>query len=579
MKSMQEYLICISLCTALFLAGGCTNENEITGNGGSNENGTPIPLTIHATAGNFGGLPEPGKSDAPLTRTPTEDGSTTKFNIGDAIGIFAIKDGAIVDGISNTRLTYSDVNGTGSWKPDTGTTLYYYEGMSYIAYYPYKSDITIDASQDTNVILNSLDDNKALQPVTDQSETDGSAYTNSDLMTASGTPENGDIATEKILTLNFKHRFSLLVLVPRVSVNCEAPAGGGFVYCSGAKVPKADSDASEVTVNGVTPFKMSDGSYRAIVKPTENASTLKGNYKTTGGRTINYEGSSYTTGFAAGHCYTLNVDSPLPARTEGRALAPGDFVFQNADEGKIEIYPGNGLLIDGKIPDYEKAIGIVVTCDEDRMTDEGCKNSNGNKWNHAYVMGLEDCGAKTNWGPKGVDEALPNTVRNSNAQGNMNGYTETETMLSAHAENLSSYGYFNAIKDYRDKNPVPSELGLVRSPWFIPSVGQWFDVMANICGKSPEIFNDNTNSNWSDKTAGTEMWTTINSQLSKVSKPLILFPVTGSRSRIIFGCSSEMSAIVSWNAIWTEDAANVSLGGIDKDFESTQRVVRPFFAF
>lgn len=581
MKSMKEYLTGISLCAALFIAGGCTNENEITGNSGGNGNGTPIPLTIRATAGNFGGLPETGKSDAPLTRTPTEDGSTTKFNTGDAIGIFAIKDGAIVDGISNTRLTYSDASGTDSWEPTPGTTLYYYEGISYIAYYPYKDGIGIDASQDTDAILASLAGNDGLQPVTNQSNTDGSAYTNSDLMTASGTPENGNTASEKILTLDFKHQFCLLVLVPRASVKCTAPADGGFVYRTEAKALVADNDVSEVILNGVTPFKMGDGSYRAIVKPTTNTSRLNGKYKTKGDRTINYEGNSYMAGFAAGYCYTLNVDSPLPITTSERPLAPGDFVFQNESEGRIEIYPGNGLLENGKIPDYGDAVGIVVTCDESRMTDNGCKD---NGWNHAYVMGLENCGGNTgntSWGPNVDEDVLANTVRSNGAENNMDGYTETEAMLAERTKkgDFSSYGCFNAINTYRISNPVPTRLNSVRSPWFVPSIGQWFDVMVNICGKSPITFGNNTVSNWSDETVGSEMWNAINSQLSKVDRPLTLFLVAGSSSRVFFACSSEMDAIPSWNAIWTENATNVSLGGIDKSFESTQRVVRPFFAF
>lgn len=583
MKSMKEYLTGIGLCVALFIAGGCTNENEITGNSGGNGNGTPVPLTIRATAGNFGGLPETGKSDAPLTRTPTEDGNTTKFNAGDAIGIFAIKDGKIVDGISNTMLTYSDASGTGSWEPASGTTLYYYEGISYIAYYPYKDGIGIDASQDTDAILASLADNKDLQPVTDQSNTDGSAYTNSDLMTAYGTPENGNTASEKILTLDFKHQFSLLVLVLRASVGCTAPADGGFAYRTGAKVPIPDSDASEVTLNGFTPFKMEDGSYRVIVKPTTNAGTLNGNYKTKDNRTINYEGNSYTEGFAAGYCYTLNVDSPLPAvSTLERALAPGDFVFQNESEGKIEIYPGNGLLVDGKIPAYGDAVGIVVTCDESRMTDDGCYTKG---WIHAYVMGLKNTASNMNWGPEVDEDVLPNMTRRNGAENDMNGYTETELMLTERTNkgDLSSYDCFNAINTYRTSNPVPAGLNSVRSPWFVPSIGQWFDVMANICGQSPDTFEDNPSSYWRNFSTSVEMWDTMNNLLNKVNQPLTSFNVTGGQE-IIFLTSSEYFSdgrCTCWCAAWrtTQTGSQCTLSDWGKSRVYTQRVLRPFFAF
>ena len=49
---MKEYLTGISLCAALLLAGGCSNENDMT-----NSNGNPVPLTVRATAGSFEEVP------------------------------------------------------------------------------------------------------------------------------------------------------------------------------------------------------------------------------------------------------------------------------------------------------------------------------------------------------------------------------------------------------------------------------------------------------------------------------------------------------------------------------------------
>ncbi len=57
----------------------------------------------------------------------------------------------------------------GDWNPPAGTTLYWTAGMSYIAYYPYKEDVTIDATQNSDEIVASLAENQLLQPVTDQS--------------------------------------------------------------------------------------------------------------------------------------------------------------------------------------------------------------------------------------------------------------------------------------------------------------------------------------------------------------------------------------------------------------------------
>lgn len=61
---------------------------------------------------------------------------------------------------------------------------------------------------------------------------------------------------------------------------------------------------------------------------------------------------------------------------------------------------------DGKIYDYENAIGMVITCDPERMTDERC-NKKG--WNHAYVMMLDSL-KEGNWGPMDLIEADIDTI-------------------------------------------------------------------------------------------------------------------------------------------------------------------------
>ena len=577
---MKHSLIGMSLCASLLIfCGGCSNENEIDNAGEASNNLTV--LTIRATASNFEGLAEIEKSDTPLTRTPTEDGNSTQFNSGDAIGIFAIKDGAIVDGINNTKLTYAtETDGTGSWSPSTGTTLYWYEGVSYVAYYPYKDGITIDASKNATEIIASLAANSSQQPGTSQAT--AADYTACDLMTASGTPTaNATDAAKKILTLNFKHQFALLVLKPQVFVACTPPAGAGFVYRSTAKSPIMDTKATSVTLNGVTACKMNDGSYRAIVMPNAGAAPIAGEYKTSDGvttdvnKTIVYSGN--TTAFVAGNCYTLEVNSPFPdSGSTERALAPGDFVFHGTSD--IEIYPGDGPLTSGKIPDYSDAVGMVTTCAPERMTDTGCKDESGNEWNHAYVMGLVNCGGSMNWGPDVDESVLPNTMRDNGAENNMNGYTETEAMLTERASkgDLSSYGTFNAINTYRTSNPVSSGLSGKRSPWFVPSVGQWFDVMVNICGRSPKTFRNNTAVySWVDNSYGTEMWNKINSQLNKVGKPLSLI----ASNQVVFLCSSEAGASYGWNANWSNGKASVALGAIVKRDVKAPQVVRPFFAF
>lgn len=576
MKVIRHYFIGISFFALLFITGGCIGESEWAGNG----DGNPVPLIIRAMAEDFDNLPSTVHTDnTPKTRTPTEDGNATIFGKGDAIGIFALKDGAIVDNISNTKLTYSNVGGIDYWTSSTGIALYYYEDVSYIAYYPYKEGITIDAAKTTDEIIASLADNDKLQPATDQSNTDGSACTGSDLMVAYGTPTNGSTVAGKILTLDFKHRFSLLVLIPRVFVKCYAPADAGFVYRENAKVPATDKDANTVILNNVTAYKMSDGSYRAIVKPTIDVSTINGNYLAKDDRTINYESASYSNGFIAGNCYTLKVDSPLPGDgSVERALAPGDFVFHGTSD--IEVYPGDGLLVDGKIPDYADAVGVVVTCDPSRMTDAECNN---NGWNHAYVMGLYQ-EANCRWGPTIAETVIPSVARGSmgntnGAQFDMNGYTESEAILNTYKNTISNYPVFYKLNTYRTNNPVPDGVNNKRSQWFIGSVGQWFDVLLNLGGRSPWTFKNNASDDWTDTTnARGEIWNAINGHLQKVNKPLTNIT---SNTSVYYWCSSQNGSgawrIGFGNSVVTTN--DISLRAIPKDNSPGQRAFRPFFAF
>lgn len=117
----------ILLCS-LLICNGCDNNHEPYNNGYDKR----MPLTVRATAAGFAPLPV---SPETATRIPQEDGLVTRFTADDAIGLFAIKDKAIADGANNIRLTYTPE--TDEWKTANGD-LYWYEGTSYIAYYPYK---------------------------------------------------------------------------------------------------------------------------------------------------------------------------------------------------------------------------------------------------------------------------------------------------------------------------------------------------------------------------------------------------------------------------------------------------------
>ena len=581
MKQPKQHFTLTSLCVVLLatlsVVGGCSTESIDPGAG--TDDGTPMPLTICATASSFDeALTVPAdRLSSSVTRTPTQDGNTATFNTGDAIGIFIVKDGAIIDGVNNMKFTYqaatADVEAR--WTPPAGSQIYYYAGATYIAYFPYTNGVTIDPSQSTADIIVSLSNNALLQPAADQST--AASYAASDLMTASGTPVTGSTDAETILTLNFTHSYCQLTVVPRIAKGCIAPVGGGFTYRAGSKAPVPDVNVRDVVINGVPAYRVTaDESYRVIVKPTSASSQMQGSYTSEAAAMV-FTSDVYADGFAAGNSYRVNSDSPFAVEGQDgtRPLAPGDFVFHGTNG--IEVYPGNGVPEGDKIPDYAQAIGIVVTCDPKRMKDQKLVKDGG--WNHAYVMGLEDCGSELNWGPSwsSDEDVLPNMTRANGAENDMNGYAETEAKLAERASkgDLGNYDTFKAINDYRTSNPVPSDLSDKRSPWFIPSVGQWFDVMANLCGRSPKTFRVDDSENWIDSDYGTEMWNKINNQLNKVNKPLTLILFN---SGVFFMCSSEGEGGLCWNAIWMGNRVSLMLSSKSSG-QNYKPVVRPFFAF
>lgn len=549
----------ILLCS-LLICNGCDNSHEPYNNGYDKR----MPLTVRATAAGFAPLPV---SPETATRIPQEDGLVTRFTAGDAIGLFAIKDKAIADGANNIRLTYTPE--TDEWKTANGD-LYWYEGTSYIAYYPYKKDITIDPTQTEEMIVGALA--AAMPPAADQS--DAGKYTASDLMIATCSPDTGNESTgRKTLNLSFAHQFTLLILEPQIHVTCIEPADAGFTYRNQSTTWAPDTKARQVTMNGIKACKMDNGTFRAIIAPQEKGQ-IQCSYSTDNvilneEKTVTAAGS--TTTFNAGECHTLKINSLIPGPGSLiRPLAPGDFVFQGTDG--IEVYPGDGLLTDGKIPEYQQAIGMVITCTADKLTDPKC---NENNWNHAYVMALDSIGTGK-WGDKDVDEAIDNFNTEVRVDLNMNGYSETETMLEHHAdkENFTTvYTTFSILVEYRQKDNIPNNS---RSPWFIPSIGQWCDMLKNICGKDPMTFNRTSVAFEEYYKYGTETLDKLNAQLGKVGRSARNLSVG---KRRIYQTSTEFNRQLSWIIVWgfLDDWDRIGIKGYDKNANSY--LIYPFFAF
>lgn len=574
----MKSFISIIFLSILLICSACTDENK-TNNGGITGCYDGVPLTVRAIATDF---ENPSGSGQPSTRVAVKDGHLkTEFIDGDSIGIFAVKDGAIIDNVDNTPLIFD--TSSGSWSPvKDGKTLYWYDGVSYVAYYPYRENITINANalKNINEVIASLTENEKLQPAKDQSTAE--KHTASDLMIATGVLDTSN-SSKIILSLQFQHQFTLLVLQPQAYVGCFPPKDASFVYHKESRILGTDSATTNVALNGITAYRIDSMKYCAIVTPQQDAK-ITGNYTTTNGRDnkeakINYSGS--TTTFASGKCYTLKVISPVPGKgSTERGLYPGDFIFQNDKEKRIEVHPGDGLLEEnGKIFDYENAIGMVITCNPDKMTDKGCSD---NGWTHAYVMKLDSIGLGR-WGQPGIDEKIKNVPKTTQIKEYMDGYSDTKTIIEAYGNGSnfkSIYTAFYIIQQLQEEeqDKIPQKDGLpIRSPWFLPSIGQLIDLLVNICDYDPTAYGwDNYYDGYGQITLDA-----YNAQLAKVDKKSNHLH----ESRRILTSSTEYSNNANWILIWgflKEEGEvpwdRIGIKFFNKDAYANY-LIYPFFAF
>lgn len=551
----RYFFINLLFCTSLLISGicvftGCTKEVDIdptAGNGNLPADGTR--LTVRATASGFQLPASEGRSDA-STRTPVMEGTSTKFQPGDAIGLFCVRRPAsgadyISKDIYNLKMTYTEAaDGTGSWEAPTtdSAPLVYTDAVTYFAYYPYKDALTTANVSNEQTIRDWLKANNTLP--TDMLTLDVLAA--NDLMTATALPSHAD-DDRGALALNFKHEYALLVVRPMgANCICVPPAGvTAYSYHPEAKsdgwgidrnVVQAVGGDFKMKINGRKACEMSDGTYRILAEPTTTSSQIGCEYVTSGIGLlpVSASGSSYSDGFKANTCYTLEVHCKDVIGSIERALQPGDFVYQH--NGKIEIYPGDGAVDgNGKIPDYTQAVGIVVTTAPARLTDAEC-NSQG--WNHAYVMGLEDIPEKR-WAGS-FDFPATSVINANDAKNDMNGYKMTQTMLTKTP--LSYYPVFQTIKEYRDSHSVPSNIN--RSPWFMPSAGQWFDVIENLGEGAAWKMVSNQ---WGNDDDASGIFSRINNQLAKVSSNSLPFKKDGAG---YFWSTSEAYANNTDSNVW-----------------------------
>lgn len=143
------------------------------------------------------------------TTRATENNYSTIFVNGDAIGIFAVRNGAIVSNINNIKCTMQD----GAWEMETN--IEYKESefkkMSFYAYYPYNDTFNSDTDFDASKTLTDGDPFEGyVANWKVDAEQDEANYTKYDLMTSVGKASGQRLKGE--VSFVMQHRMALAVL-------------------------------------------------------------------------------------------------------------------------------------------------------------------------------------------------------------------------------------------------------------------------------------------------------------------------------------------------------------------------------
>ena len=441
----------------LFLAGAavvasCSQNEELTGE-------TPDSLQgFQISVSDEGFMDESGKTRA------TENGYTTRFSNGDAIGIFAVRGETVVEDIKNRKFTLTD----GYWELTDGGDPIEYKGsqfqrMTFYAYYPYNANVTFDPTKvdpfETYVNNWKIGD-----------EQNEGNYTQYDLMTSTGSVQGDRLKGQIAFTM--QHRMALAV-VKMPNLTYSFTNGGIDDYL----LPLA---AGSFTVNNTqaTPYyQESTDTYRFLVNPNKEFS-IKGTY--TGVSEMEYEAKGTLEGGTA-KMYTIEDKSKI-----NHTLQVGDYFCA---DGKIvsvdaETVPESVIGIVCYIGNIQPSVtheAYTETQDALRRDHPGCTHGLVVAMNYAEYNDSKTSvfspqsrdyfygnwfNSDDDWTGKFINTDTKTTDAEGVAALPFLGYNHTELMINSPSWENACQAGVNFVQAYRTKVVAPN----ITSDWFLASL-------------------------------------------------------------------------------------------------------------
>ena len=500
----------------LLLLAACSPEDDALP-GGDGDNTAPAALRIEVSASDFtsaatrsnAGSNNSIDGNNAATRA-TDNGAVTTFESGDRIGI------TVLDGSGNMLSDNIPYKYNGSaWSFDNangeGKTALYYDNKAtaYVAYFPYSPEADGITGADIPAALKAQ-----FPPRYDQRTED--AYRASDLLVwSNGT---GSVPL-KTLEIEFTHAYSSLSLSP--SIKCKIDEK------ETSYIPSSVDDVSfTIGTEPLLPYRADDGSYRIIVSPQTTDARWFCSYKAK-----TYGGTMPETALAANNRHTL---APTLKDIGAYAFANaqvGDFYCKNKkNEGYL--IPGDASLT----TEQQKAcIGIVYSTDVSRIgtAAKQALTKKGVNTPHGLVMALTNASEGCRWGEYGKDENSggadgepfkANTDQLQKQYNNVDGYAETHWIIDTYGRdgNTALKNTYTAFYHASRYGTAKSSTGKYYAPskttgWFIPSMGQWWDILSNLGKIDLTSYRDDAGSSTYIPHAAPTVVANMNRYLEKIS--------------------------------------------------------------
>lgn len=471
---LSAYLSIALLAAGMSATVSCSQENE-------------PDLTASSVQGLTISISDSGYATTDGTRAIDQAYKTT-FTDGDAIGVFAVRSGKVVEKISNRKFTFKE----GNWELE-GEPIEYkgteFKYMKFFAYYPYSEDVKFDAGKWDAATQTGDPFESYVNTWNIQSDQSGDNYTKQDLMTSSSDAEGERLQGKVAFTMT--HRMSLVVLeMPKLTYDFTNPGLDDY---------QMNVSPADFQINGKAAHPHYDAAthtYLALVNPGKDF-TIGGSY--TGTQLMEYSAKGnlqggnakkYTIKDAGKISYTLAVGDYFCA--DG-SLVSKDAETVPANVVGIVAYAGNPQphvmapdacsdVQDALFRDYPSAShGLILALNNAALEDGSTTSQYHSGKSGTYDTWFDD---DAEWAGKFV---YCNTSRNGSLKNDVLamypaffGYNNTVLMTMVTEEGKGSPSTcdhaYKFIQAYRSAVELPASA----SPWYLPSAKELQQVADNL---------------------------------------------------------------------------------------------------